>query len=155
MMAWFSEKMLISNNAYMVSCAQLSKNLERYLMSIYAAIRPYIHFVLQVRTHYNIHQSKLARLRSLYAKLRKGGVICFLASSSLRKKKWAALVIELNCSAHFEEVCTIHSKVHIFWEGHKKMTKSPIFFWIYEATSKLSWKFRHIFVAFSEYMNFT
>ena len=82
----------------------------------------------------------------------------------------------------------IFIKVHIFWEGHKNMTKSPNFFWQNGLLSKVGcnwghglsaaahffkkskifeknllrrpfcqkkvWRFRHIFVAFSEYMNF-
>ena len=46
-------------------------------------------------------------------------------------------------------------KVHIFWEGHKNMTKSPKKFWRCLLNSKKDWRFRHLFVAFSEYMNFT
>ena len=35
------------------------------------------------------------------------------------------------------------------------MTKSPNFIWNYSVTSKKGWSFPHIFVAFSEYINFT
>ena len=40
-------------------------------------------------------------------------------------------------------------KIHIFW----KFDKSPNFIWNYLLESKKVWIFRHIFVAFSEYMN--
>ena len=47
----------------------------------------------------------------------------------------------------------IFFKVHIFWEGHKNMTKSPYFFWRYK-NKKIIWRFCHILAAFSKYMNF-
>ena len=45
-------------------------------------------------------------------------------------------------------------KVHIFWEGHKNFAKSPPFFWLILVPVKKRWRFRKLFVAFSEYMNF-
>ena len=45
-------------------------------------------------------------------------------------------------------------KVHLFREGHYNMTKYPNFTRNYLVVSKKD-RFRPIFVAFSEYMNFT
>ena len=47
-------------------------------------------------------------------------------------------------------------KVHVFWEGHKILTKSPIFYFFYLVTDrKRLGDFVIFFVAFSEYMNCT
>ena len=43
-------------------------------------------------------------------------------------------------------------KVHIFWEGHKNMTKSTNY--VLNSKFKKVCRLRHILVAFSEYMNF-
>ena len=45
-------------------------------------------------------------------------------------------------------------KVQMLWEGQKNWKKSPILFWNYFVTSKRSGRFFHIFVAFSENLNF-
>ena len=37
----------------------------------------------------------------------------------------------------------------IFWEGHKNSSHLPLFVWYY-----FKWKMDHIFVGFSEYLNF-
>ena len=45
-------------------------------------------------------------------------------------------------------------KVHKFWENHKHLTKSANWFEFCSVIDKSTWTFRHIFLAFSEYMNF-
>ena len=46
-------------------------------------------------------------------------------------------------------------KVHIFWKVHKNMMKSPgIFYTLLLVTSKKVWRVLHIFVVFSEYIDF-
>ena len=49
-------------------------------------------------------------------------------------------------------------KVHIFWEGHKNMTKSPKKFWRCLLNSIKDWRFRLVVIFLwpsQEYMNFT
>ena len=54
-----------------------------------------------------------------------------------------------------EIILFLHSfcKVHIFWDGHKNLNKSPTFF--LTITSKEIGRFFQIFLTFSEYMNFS
>ena len=57
----------------------------------------------------------------------------------------------------FRTICVVvfcSGKIHIFWEGHKFFMKSPNFIWNYLVASKKVSRLRHIFVAFSEYINF-
>ena len=46
-------------------------------------------------------------------------------------------------------------KVQIFWEDHKNLAHLPLFIWQYLAASNYKWKMGQIFVAFSEYLNFS
>ena len=45
-------------------------------------------------------------------------------------------------------------KVQFFWEGHKDLVQSSSWFWRFLVMSKLRWRLRQIFVAFSEKLNF-
>ena len=47
------------------------------------------------------------------------------------------------------------SKVKIFWESPKNLAHLPHFIWHYLVASNYKWKTGQIFVAFSEYLNFT
>ena len=80
-------------------------------MSIYAAIRPYIHFVLQVRTHYNIHQSKLASQAMFPVRKatqrRRNMLPRFIVFT--QKKKMSCISHRVELLGTFEEVCTIHT----------------------------------------------
>ena len=46
------------------------------------------------------------------------------------------------------------SKIQLFWEGHKNLTQSSSRFWHYLVTLKPWGRLQHIFVAFSEKLNF-
>ena len=65
------------------------------------------------------------------------------------------MVIPLN----FLETKTVllgdHVLNKLFWEGHKNWAHPPHFFWHYSVTSNCKWTMGRIFVAFSEYLNFT
>ena len=51
-------------------------------------------------------------------------------------------------------VCTYIIKVHLFWEGHKNLHDHPYGFDNYLVNIKTIRKIAHIFVAFSEKLNF-
>ena len=58
------------------------------------------------------------------------------------------------CASNFVLKYFIGCKVQIFWEGHNFFSSLPLFIWHYLVASNYKWKKGHIFVAFSEYLNF-
>ena len=63
---------------------------------------------------------------------------------------YGSLILEL-CVVHFWKV---ELKVQLFWEGHKNVRNLPHGFDIYLVNVKTMRKIAHIFVAFSEKLNF-
>jgi hypothetical protein len=68
---------------------------------------------------------------------------------------------ELLCTLCYETPCNCHyaktkkdTQIRMFWRGHKMLMKSPSWFEFCLVNVKSTGRFRHIFLASSEYMNF-
>ena len=87
------------------------------------------------------------------------GIVDADLSPQVRPKVWLIYKYFWVCSSlnQFELISlpswNRFNKGDIFWEVQLNLTKSPKFIWNYLVLSNKVWRFCHIFVAFSQYIN--
>ena len=64
-------------------------------------------------------------------------------------------LLTLHCQKRQKRFWKLYIKVQILWESHKMLVHLPLFISHYLVASNYKWKMGQIFVAFSEYLNFS